>query len=140
MQGIVTADALLEGPVSDPELRLTLRVDSLRYQGAAIDLVSLNAQYTGRRMTGSAQLWVGGRQIALADGSLPMTLSLADLIPSFELHTTEPLTARVVADSLPLDLLSTLTPQLTEGEGVANVQVEVAGTLDRPALRGTARL
>ena len=67
-----------------------------------------------------------------------MALALTDLTPAFELLTTEPLSGRISADSLPLALVAAAVPQLVDGIGVANVQLQIDGTLDVPVLAGGA--
>lgn len=140
IQGRLTMDAVLEGPASAPEMSLNARVDSLRYEGAAADVILLDLDYLDRRLDGTAQVQIAGRQIAAVEGSVPMLLSYENFVPSFEPLMSEPLVAQVNADSLPLDLVSTLIPGLAQGAGAVRARVDVAGTLEAPTLSGFTRL
>ena len=52
VQGILSLTTVLEGPVADPELSMTGRIENFRYEGAQADLIDLSADYIARRMEG----------------------------------------------------------------------------------------
>jgi translocation and assembly module TamB len=138
IEGILTLDAVFEGPVAAPEMRLEGSVTNLVFEDARADLVTLSADYVAQRLEGRALAVVDGIEIASAELSVPMVLSYEDFIPSFELRTTAPLSAAIVADSLPMALLAAAVPALENGTGIFQARVDVGGTLDVPEFQGTA--
>jgi hypothetical protein len=140
VSGVVSLDATLQGPVSDPEFTLQGRVRALAFRGVQMDSVVLDARYEQRHMVTNGSVWKGTRQVATIEGSVPMRLALENTLPSFDLLRDQPLTARVVADSLPLALLAAANPQVQDATGTISAQVTVSGTVDVPVLRGGADL
>lgn len=140
LDGLMTLDAVLEGPVSDPTMSIDARIDSLQYAGAAADSISLTAFYSAGALQADAAVWRDGRSLLDGEARVPMVLALDDLIPSFDLLPDQPLTARVVADSLDFGLLTAAVPQLADGQGTLSALAVVGGTVDRPELQGNASL
>jgi autotransporter translocation and assembly factor TamB len=140
IEGRVTLDAVLEGPATAPEMTISARIDQLRYAGTTADAILINADYLDRRLEGRADVIMAGRQIATVEASVPMLLSYEDFTPRFEPLMNEPLRAQVFADSLPLDLVTAVTPGISAGAGVANAQISVGGTLATPSVAGFARI
>ena len=140
VRGILSLDALFQGPVASPELTLRASVDSLGYQSTAADSLRLSATLNGSLLRANAGIWTGGRPLLVAEGSVPMHFSFSNLVPSFELLRTEPLAARLVADSVDLGLVTAAVPQLAAGSGRLDAQVVAAGTLAKPDLSGWARV
>ncbi len=140
IQGRVTMDAVLEGPATAPEMTLSARIDQLRFEGATAEVIVINADYLNQRLEGRADITMAGRQIATLEASVPMILSYEGFVPNFEPLTTEPLTALLFADSLPLDLVSAIAPGISAGEGMLDAQISVGGTLDVPTVAGYARI
>ncbi|MEX2581822.1 MAG: translocation/assembly module TamB domain-containing protein [Gemmatimonadota bacterium] len=140
IQGLVTMNAVLSGPVTNPELTLQARLRDVEYEGVNTDLISVDALYSGQQLTGTADAVIGEQRLFFAELSVPMNLSLADMLPSFELLSTEPLSVSLVADSVPVGLVTAAVPGLIDGTGVARAQLEVSGTIESPALEGWARL
>ena len=134
--GSLTLRAAITGPVATPRLFLDARVDSLLVRGFRLDRLALVGRYEAGQMnvTGDAQL--GGRQIVDLSATVPMTVALGGMVPTFALAQDGPLTAQLTADSLPLALLTSAVPTLKDGEGVARAQVQVTGTLRRPRVAG----
>lgn len=140
IEGVLDLDAVLEGPVADPGLTVTASIDSLRYQGATADSVSVTARYGERALLAGASVWGGGQQLLDAEARIPLRLSISELLPSFELLRQEPLSARIAADSIGLGLLTAAVPTLAEGTGTLTALATVGGTLERPQLEGYAAL
>lgn len=136
--GLVDLDVLLQGPTSDPELFAQGYATGLRYQGVALDSVSLSADYDERRLVGRASLWQGLLQIATGEAEVPMVLSIEDAVPDFELLRAEPIRAALVADSLPVALLTAGSPEVTDGSGTLAGQLNLGGTVEDPQVDGFA--
>ncbi|HEX5724757.1 MAG TPA: translocation/assembly module TamB domain-containing protein [Longimicrobiaceae bacterium] len=139
--GTLFLDLAVTGAVENPQLTVQARVDSLRWAGVTTDLLSLSARYDAGQAAADADVRLGGRQVLLARGTIPLRLDLSGDIPSFELLREGPLQATVQADSLPLALVATAFPQqLADGEGVARARIELSGTMADPEVRGEAVL
>ena len=138
VQGILTLDAVIAGAVGTPTMSIRASVDSLRYQGVAADRVALDARYAGRRLVGNAEVLLRGQRVLTAEGTLPFVLSLEGGFPSTQVLRDEPVVARLRADSVPLGLLAAGIPGVSNGEGTVAADVNVAGTLDDPRVRGYA--
>lgn len=140
MEGVLDFEGVLEGPVTDPSLSLVARIDSLVYQGATADSVSVTGAYTSGSLQTDVEVWRGGARLLAVDGELPMMLSLEGLLPSFEILRDEPLVASASAEALDLALLTAAIPQLSDGAGTFTADATVSGTLNRPILAGQARV
>ncbi len=140
LEGRVTLDAILSGPVTAPELVLNGRLEDVEVNGVSTDLITLDGSYTAGRLELMAAATAENQELFQAQGSIPMELSLADMLPSFELLRTAPLTATIVADSLPLSLIAAAAPGLADGAGVARAEIQVGGTIDVPSFGGWMRV
>jgi translocation and assembly module TamB len=140
LEGVVSLEAIVAGPVADPEVSIQATAFGVRYEGVLTELIAFEGLYSGQRLTGSAEATAEGRPLFRADLSVPMVLSLEQLVPSFELLDAAPVSMVLVADSLPLDLIAAAVPGLANGTGIARAEIQVGGTLDVPALQGWARL
>jgi len=140
LEGLLTLDVVLEGPVTDPELSIRISADQFGYEGVLTDRVVFDGRYRGGRLVGYADATMAGQRLFHAELSVPMLLSLEQLVPTFELLQTDPISITASADSLPLDLVAAVVPGLSNGTGVVRAEILVGGTLDVPALDGWARL
>jgi translocation and assembly module TamB len=140
VEGVLTLDATLEGPQTAPELSLNARVEGLRYLDAAAQAISIDARYADGAMVADAAVWQDDLQVATARGTIPVQIVFEDLLPRFELLDDQPVTARIVADSLPMALITATIPQVSAGAGVVAAEIEVGGLLGSPQLQGTARV
>lgn len=138
INGVVALAATVQGPVSDPDVVLRLRMDNPRFRGGQADTLFLVARYAGGRMQAEAAVWTEGAQAVDAGASIPLAFSLEDLNPEVNLRDTRPMDARLVADSLPLSLLAALIPQVRDGQGIADGQIVIGGTPEQPVLTGSA--
>lgn len=136
IEGVVDLDLLLQGPIGDPELSVQGRASSVRYRELALDSVVLRANYDERRMETFATFWSASQQTAVLEALVPMRLSVGSAIPQFELLRTEPVRARLQADSLAIALLTAPFPTVEDGAGVIAGEVTLAGTIARPQVGG----
>jgi hypothetical protein len=140
LDGYLTLDAILTGPVADPELSIAARVDQLEYEGTAMELITFDGVYSARQLEGFGEVRAEGVRLVRADVSIPMDLSLEGMVPSFELAMTEPAAMTIMADSVPFSLVAAMSPGLRDGTGHAQAEIVVGGTLDVPALDGWMRV
>ncbi len=138
--GTLNLTAVLEGPVGSPEMTIVGSVDSLTYEGVTADRVAVDARYAGRQLVGTALVRLAGEDILTLDATVPMRISLGGTVPGFELLRSEPLRARLAADSVPMALIAAAVPALEKGEGVLSANALVTGTLDDPSVNGWAGL
>ncbi|SOD02967.1 Autotransporter translocation and assembly factor TamB [bacterium JGI 053] len=139
--GTLRLDAAIQGAVTDPRLTLNARVDSLGFGGVTSDSLHVTATYAAGRMGVAAGVRVAGREVVNAQASVPMRLSLGGIVPGLELLRDQPLTATVVADSVPLGLITQLFPAyVKDGAGVMRARVAVGGTPRHPTVAGDATL
>jgi translocation and assembly module TamB len=140
IQGVLTLDATLEGPATAPELVLEGRVTGLRYADAAAEAISISARYADGSTVADAAIWQNGLQVATARGTIPMLIVFENMLPRFELLDAQPVDARLVADSLPMELITAAIPQLSAGTGLIAAEITVSGPLGSPQLQGSARV
>ena len=140
LAGIVDADLILIGPTTAPELFAQGYGTAIEYGGVALDSLAFTAQYGELRMVSRASIWQGGTRVADASAEFPMELTFADALPSYELLRGQPISASVVADSLPLALLTAGGEQVADGAGVLVGQLDLGGSVDDPQLSGFATI
>lgn len=137
LAGVVTLEAIAEGPVGDPEVVIRGRVDSLRYEGAEADRVLLYARYAeGMLAVDSVSAWSGDYRLVEANLQVPMRLAFEGAIPRVELLREQPLRGVLAADSLPVALLTASLPQVEDGRGALSGEVRIGGTVEDPTLQG----
>jgi hypothetical protein len=140
LEGTLDLQAVLEGPLEDPELSIEAWIDQLRVEGVLTETLTFDGLYSGQRLTGSGEATMEGQRLLLAEVDIPMLLSLEQVTPSVTLLRAAPASMTLLADSLPLDLVAAMVAGLTDGTGIARAQIEMTGTLDAPQLSGWARL
>lgn len=139
--GLLRLDAAIRGAVTDPRLSVDMRVDSLRFGGVQSDSTHLRAEYAAGRMAVNGGVRVAGREVVHAEASIPMQLSLGGIVPGVELLRDQPLTATLLADSVPLALVTEAFPAyVKDGAGTMRARVTVGGTPAHPSVGGDATL
>lgn len=139
VSGTLAMNASITGPVESPNLVLDATIDRLAYGGLTTDRLALQGRYAAGQMRLDADVLMAGRAVLDAEASIPMDLTLGGMVPGFTLRRNDPLSATLVADSLPLQLIAAAVPTMLEnGEGAAVAQVAISGTLDNPRVAGTA--
>lgn len=140
MRGTIAMEAAFAGTAANPLLTVEASLDSVRYGGAEAERVTFRARYADRRATVDGLVRVLGSDIARFGGTVPMELTLTGTVPGMRLLDTQPLHARIEADSLPLGLLAAAIPGVTDGEGIAAARITVTGTPARPLVAGGVAL
>jgi autotransporter translocation and assembly factor TamB len=141
LEGNLTLNASLTGPVEDPELVMSGQIDQLLYEGVLTESIGLNAAYSGRVLTAAADVTAGGQRLVQVELGVPMALSLENrLVPAFELLRNDPFSMTVRADSLPLSIVAALVPGIDDGTGLARAQKDLSGTIEEPFVVGSARI
>ncbi len=138
--GTFDLDATFLGPVAGPDVSIGARIEDFSYGEVVADEIAFDGLLSGERLVGSSEVTREGLDLFRAELEIPMRLSLENLSPSFELPRDAPISIVALADSLPLDLVTSLLPGVSDGEGIIRAEVDVRGTLDSPVLAGAARL
>lgn len=138
IEGVLTLEASLEGPSAAPELFLDARIANLRFRDIDVEALAVSARYADGGATADAALWQNGVQVGNAQGTIPMQLAFENLLPQIELLDAQPVSARVVADSIPFGLLAAAIPGAVQGTGVVAGELTVGGPLGTPDLQGWA--
>jgi translocation and assembly module TamB len=130
MTGVVSVSGRVQGTLSAPSFRVALGVSQGTFHGTPIPELRGTMDYARRLLTAKVDASrAGGAPLATFAGQLPIDLALQRNSNRSRIGRGA-VTADLVADSLPLELL----PQFTDA--VANVQGRAAG---RVAVRGTMR-
>ena len=140
LAGVVRLNAVLQGPVTDPELTVDGSITRFVYQGVAADSISLTGRYDDRIFNTTAAVWTAGVQVGLADAAIPARLAFENSFPAFEVLRTEPLRARIVSDSLAIALLTSSSRLVRDAAGVVSTEIAITGTVDRPQMSGWTRV
>ncbi|HVE79692.1 MAG TPA: translocation/assembly module TamB domain-containing protein, partial [Gemmatimonadaceae bacterium] len=138
-RGLVSLNAEFEGTLAAPRFRGAAGVMAGEWNGTPVPELHATFDYAGTRLTTTAEaVRFGGSPMLTAEASLPVNLALSGATGPRLVEA--PLTVDVVADSLPLDLVSQLTDALSQVRGSAVGTVRVRGTPQRPELGGAIAL
>lgn len=141
MTGLLSMNAVLNGPVVDPLMSVDATISQFGYEGVVTERVDLSASYMDGALSGAARAYTGGSNLFEITAEVPTRLSMENrLIPAFELDEGAPLNAILRADSLPLDVAASLFPGVSEGAGLARANVVINGTIEAPTMQGWIRI
>ncbi|MGH7474692.1 MAG: translocation/assembly module TamB domain-containing protein [Longimicrobiales bacterium] len=138
LSGRIWAEGSIVGGEA-PVVLADFRVANGSLQTVAFELLEGAVEYRDTRadLTLDAVLAPGGRLVA--DLQLPVLFRLTD-DPSFGWAEAGALAGTIEADSLPLQLLSNLLPQVRDPEGSAAGRVVLAGSAAAPEFQGALQL
>ena len=131
--GSATADFALTGTRDHPQLSGNLALHEAVAGRLRFGDLLINARYDSTRLGVEATLMVDGRSALKADASLPLDLAL---VSGRVRRGTEPLTGRIVSGQADLSLIEALFPDVTRARGRFSTDVQLAGTWEKPTLRG----
>lgn len=134
--GRLWATVGIEGTRDRPEIALTGALDSASFGGVALQRVTTEWKYAGRRATGHVALQRGGVAVLTARGTLPVDLSLRTV--SRRLVDDAPLALNVRSERVDLALVESFSPALQNAQGTFEANLDVRGTWRRPTLSGRA--
>ncbi len=126
--GLLGVDATLNGTLVAPRIAGTVGVTNASYAGAAVPDVRAKLDYAATSLKATVEAAErGGRTFLTATGTVPVNLSSTATGP--RLPDTAPITADVVADSLPIDLIPKFTDAVADVRGHAALKAKVSGSL-----------
>jgi translocation and assembly module TamB len=137
--GVLDLTARVTGTQADPVFRGAAAIGHGAYGGVGIPDIHTTFAYANDRLTTHAELLgSGGYQLAVADGELPVDLSLAG--HSGPRLPDAPLRFDLRAEDLPLDGLSHLVPTVNNVHGNVVAALSVRGTTQHPHVAGAIGL
>ena len=135
LAGLLTLHGRVQGTAASPTFRGAYGLASGTYNGAAIPNLHGTVAYADRSLvTHLDALSQSGVPVASADARLPVNLAISGVTGSRLLDA--PITADILADSLPLELISRFTDAVSDVHGLAAGKVAVRGTVRRPSIVG----
>jgi translocation and assembly module TamB len=135
--GLVTTTARIEGTTASPRIRAALGIANATYAGAAVPELRATANYAAPSLKAHLEVADSGRQVAVADGTIPLNLGSGNPGPMLP---DAPLSIDVRSDGLPLALVSRFTDAVSDVGGRAFGVVRVRGTTRRPTTVGALAL
>jgi translocation and assembly module TamB len=139
LSGLVTLSANLQGTRENPRFEGAFGHVNGKWDGTAIPDISATVAYDNRVLTMSARAArVGGKPMLTAEGKIPINLALSGVTGSRLLD--EPISVDIVADSLPVDLISRVTDAVANVAGSAVGNVAIRGTTRHPRMAGALAL
>lgn len=137
LDGVASLDVHFQGTATDPSIQGTFSGDSLRYDVFSLDALDTEFAYRDRRLSGAAWASQGGRQVLMAEGSVPADLRVRDSGSRFP---DGPVDLEVAVDSFPASLALVVVEGLEEVQGSLSGRVKLGGTRDELAPDGDLRL
>lgn len=141
LTGTLTASLLASGTPQDPSFNLKIDANKLtskslpKFPPADFDS---RLHFSGNRLELEAQLEHPSLQPIAIAGNI--NLDLKQLLATKELPPTTPLALKVTLPSSPLGFLAELLPIIRYVEGSTRADFNVAGTVEKPQLSGSASL
>jgi len=135
--GLMDLDLRIRGTAGRPRASGFVGVDSLRFRNIGFTRIEGDVSYDDTRVSGTLEAWREDLLAARLEGSYPAELSLRDLEASIP---SDPVNLRVVVDSFPTAVLSTVVEAMQDVEGTVTGQMEFAGTPGELDPSGSFRL
>ncbi|HEU4995636.1 MAG TPA: translocation/assembly module TamB domain-containing protein [Gemmatimonadaceae bacterium] len=139
LSGVLTARAQVEGTLRSPRFHGAAGVVNGKYRGSVVPNFRGTFAYANTTLEVKAEALRGtGTQLLVADASLPINLALTGVPAGRSRLLERPLRVDVTGDSLPLDLISTLTDAVTQIRGRAVGKFAMRGTWQHATFAGGA--
>lgn len=136
-RAMITTTARIEGTTAAPRFRAALGIADAMYAGTVVPDVRATATYAGPALTTHVEVVEDTREVAMADGTIPLNLGSAAAGPMLP---DAPIDITVRSDGLPLDLVSRFTDVVESVRGRAFGVVRMRGTLRHPSAAGALAL
>ena len=141
-RGRIMLNAQVTGSGRAPLIRGEMQLLDARYRETPVPMVTSRFDYAGEQFTARAVLADSARgpdrPVAALDARVPINLAFFDVTGSR--LPDAPATADLVADSLPLDLISRVTTALQNVRGSASGRAALRGPVRAPVLTGNLLL
>ncbi|HKY60324.1 MAG TPA: translocation/assembly module TamB domain-containing protein [Gemmatimonadota bacterium] len=136
--GLLSVHATVEGTMTNPRLEGDLRLVDFTYGGGRIPMLEATFDYADTELTSRAAVRNLSRELLIAEGTLPVDLSLTD--DPEERLLDRPMRLDLRLDDLQLDSLPQFTEAVGALRGRVDGTVEVRGTPRAPEVDGAIHL
>ena len=140
LAGLLTVRGTVQGTAASPTFRGAFGLTSATYNGSAVPQLHGTFAYADRSLVTQldALSTQKGASLAHLEGRIPVNLAISGVTGSRLLDA--PLTADLVADSLPLELINRFTDAVSDVNGRAAGRIAVRGTTRNPTFTGALLL
>jgi translocation and assembly module TamB len=135
-RGLVSTTARIEGTTAAPRIRAALGIANATYGGAVVPDLRATANYAAPAAVVHLEVADSGRQVAIADGRIPLNLGSG----AGEMLPDAPITIDVRTEGLPLALVSRFTDAVEDVGGRVYGIARVRGTTRHPRTAGALAL
>ncbi|MBA3891759.1 MAG: translocation/assembly module TamB domain-containing protein, partial [Gemmatimonadaceae bacterium] len=139
LRGLVTAEGTMRGTMAAPRFDGAAGVVGATLNGTRVPDLRGRFTYADRVLTSRLEaIQESGAVLAAVDASIPANLALSGVTgPRF---SDQGMVVDVVADSLPLTLISEFVDAVSDVSGVAAGRFSIRGSLSRPQITGVLAL
>lgn len=137
--GTIAGRWAVTGPVRQPIVDVALDWRQARVRTARFDSVAFRLRGPSGSLALGADVVQRGRRVLHLEGTLPLVLSTADLVPRLGWREGAPVAAVLAVDSLDLAFLPALVPGVEDAAGRLDGTLRVDGPPRDPDLRGDLR-
>jgi translocation and assembly module TamB len=131
--GEVGLEMQVGGTAEAPTFRGTTTLSAGRFGDFQAPFVEGVVDYANRRLEANLLLWRSGRNVLQVETRLPLDLAVRG---AAERRVEGPLSVHARGDSVDLGILEALTPAVSGVSGQLSVDLNVAGTWQRPEFAG----
>ena len=144
-QGLLRAQFLVSGPLSDPDVTIRGAVESPRFKGLSADSIQARLEYAPGVLSIESLRWVVATTAAGLRGSVRTKFTLESWLRALSRGDRSwagdaSLALEVAADSFDLATLAPVDSTLRTLRGVASFRARIAGTAAAPTLSVTGRV
>jgi translocation and assembly module TamB len=135
LAGLVDLDLHLGGTAEAPTFRGTTTLNSGRFGDFEAPFIQGVVDYAARKLEANLLLWRTGENVLQVETRLPLDLAFRG---AKQRQVEGPLSVHARGDSVDLGLLEAVSPGITGVRGILSVDVNVAGTWEKPQFAGGA--
>jgi hypothetical protein len=137
LAGSVDLDLRVGGTAEAPTFRGTTTLNSGRFGDFEAPFVQGVVDYAARKLEANLLLWRTGESVLQVETRLPLDLAFRG---AKQRRVEGPLSVHARGDSVDLGLLEAVSPGITGVRGTLSVDVNVAGTWEKPQFAGGAAI
>jgi translocation and assembly module TamB len=135
LAGLVDLDLHVGGTAEAPTFRGTTTLNSGRFGDFEAPFIQGVVDYAARKLEANLLLWRTGENVLQIETKLPLDLAFRG---AKQRQVEGPLSVHARGDSVDLGLLEAVSPGITGVRGTLSVDVNVAGTWEKPQFAGGA--
>lgn len=132
-EGELSGSLRITGTARAPAIELSVSLRDARFDTFRAPFVDGVARYRDQRLTGQFSLWRSGEQILQVSLALPIDLAIRG---ATQRRLPGELSVGAVAAGVDLAFFDALTPLVRRSAGTLDADFGIAGTWERPVLRG----